>query len=305
MLQEMETALTLGSQVIEQGAVADYIPELAKANPKDIAISVYTVNNENHLLGDIAQKFTIQSVVKVALLACALKARTAEVVFKRVGVKPSAEPFNSILDLELSENFLPVNPYTNAGAILSASLIDHPFEQVLAMMKKLTNNPNLTWSEEVYQSERDSGDKNRALAYLMKARGVLDSTVDVKAVLEDYFKCCSILVDVVDLGKMSAVLGNGGIAPWSGEFILPWEMTRTIVAIMTTCGLYDYSGEFAVDVGIPAKSGVGGAIIAAIPGRMGIAVYSPALDTHGNSTAGVEILRYLSKEWKLSVFEPV
>ena len=173
-------------------------------------------------------------------------------------------------------------------------------ERIIKFMRKATNNPNISINEEVYISERRTGDRNRALAYFMKSNGMLQG--DVEEILELYFRQCSIEANAIDLAMFGSVLANDGVTPWNGERLMSRETCRIVKTIMVTCGMYDASGEFAVHIGIPAKSGVGGGILATVPRRMGIGVYGPALDKKGNSLAGIHVLKDLSEELDLSIF---
>lgn len=288
------------------GKVASYIPELAKGCQDALGIHVFNLEtNQDYSGGDFETKFTIQSVSKVISLICALIDKGEEVVFSKVGLEPSADAFNSIVRLETRDNHIPLNPFINAGAIVTTSLVSgdngiEKFNRIHEMMKVMSNNDSIKVNHEVYRSEKLTGNTNRAMAYFLKGAGVIDR--DVEDVLDAYFKSCSIEVTVEDVARMAAVLANGGVAPWSGERLIPQRINKTVKAIMTTCGLYNASGEFAVKIGLPAKSGVGGGIMAIVPKRMGIAVVGPALDERGNSVAGLKALEELSQRYDLSIY---
>ncbi|MFL0247476.1 glutaminase A [Candidatus Clostridium stratigraminis] len=287
------------------GKVASYIPELIKANPDALGISVITLEGEEHFAGDYNTKFSIQSISKIISLMLALIDNGRDRVFSKVGVEPTADAFNSIINLETKKIQKPLNPMINAGAIAAVSLISgktrqDTFDRILNFTRKITGNPTIDFNEEVYKSEKITGDRNRALAYFMKSMGVIEP--EVEDVLDVYFKQCSIEATCKDIAKIGAVLANDGILPWSGEKVVPRNVARIVKTIMVTCGLYDASGEYAVEVGVPSKSGVGGGILAAVPGRMGIGVYGPALDLKGNSVAGIKVLAELSRELDLSIF---
>ena len=193
----------------------------------------------------------------------------------------------------------------NAGAIVTTSLIfgeneEHKLQRILNFLRRATNNPTIDINREIYESEKATGDRNRSLAYFMKSSNILEGNVE--EILDLYFKQCSIEATAKDLAMFSAVIANDGIAPWNDEVLVSREVCRIVKTIMVTCGMYDASGEFAVHVGVPAKSGVGGGIIATVPRRFGIGIYGPALDDKGNSIGGIHILKDLSEELELSIF---
>ncbi|MDW8799891.1 glutaminase A [Clostridium sp. A1-XYC3] len=287
------------------GKVASYIPELGKANKDSLGIWITTLQGEEYFAGDFEERFTIQSISKVITLMLAILDNGKEYVFKKVGMEATADAFNSIINLETKNPQRPLNPMINSGAIATVSLIagdgrDNTFERILKFTRKITGNPDININEDVYHSESITGDRNRALAYFMKSTGVIEN--DVEDVLDVYFKQCSIEGTCKDIARVGAVLANNGVLPWSGERIIPVYVARIVKTIMLTCGMYDASGDAAVKIGIPCKSGVGGGILAAAPGRMGIGVFGPALDQKGNSSGGMRLLEELSKELDLSIF---
>lgn len=289
----------------KEGKVATYIPELGKADPNTLGICITTLHGEEYFGGDYETKFTIQSISKVITLMLALLDNGRDRVFSKVGVEPTADAFNSIITLETKNTQKPLNPMINAGAIATVSLIEgknseESFNRILNFTRKITGNPDININKDVYNSEKATGHRNRALAYFMKSTGVIET--DVEEVLDVYFKQCSMEATCKDIARIGAMLANDGVLPWSGERIIPRHVARIVKTIMVTCGLYDASGQFAVEIGVPAKSGVGGGILAAVPGRMGIGVLSPALDARGNSIAGLKALEELSKELDLSIF---
>lgn len=301
----LESVIENNKKYTKEGCVATYIPELAKAKEDALGISVITLDGEEYFAGDHEMKFTIQSISKVITLMLALLDNGREGVFSKVGVEPTADAFNSIINLETKDIQKPLNPMINAGAIATVSLIagntgEESFNRILNFTRKITGNSCIDINKEVYNSERGTGHRNRALAYFMKSMGVIEPNVE--DVLDVYFKQCSIEATCKDIARIGAMLANDGVLPWSGERVVPRNIARIVKTIMVTCGLYDASGQFAVEVGIPAKSGVGGGILAAIPGRMGIGVFGPALDLKGNSSAGIKVLSELSKELDLSIF---
>lgn len=289
--------------LIEEGKVADYIPALSKVNPKDIGVCIIDTDGKTYVAGDYDVKFTIQSMSKVVSLILAIMDNGEDEVFARVGCEPTDEPFNTLYKLDLPHISKPSNPMINSGAILTTSLIrgigDEKINRLLDFIRKITDNPIIDYNEEVYLSEKETGDKNKAMAYLMKSRGILKGDVD--KILDTYFKQCSIEVTVVDIAKIGLFIGNRCKNLTDNEEYNN-KMASTITAMMATCGMYDFSGEYARTVGIASKSGVGGGIFGVVPHRMGIGVYSPPLDKYGNSIAGYGMMKDLSRKLKLSIF---
>lgn len=305
MLELLNKAYENNKKYVKYGSVADYIPALSKANPNDLGICVSTLDGNEYYVGDYNKKFTIQSMSKILTLMLALMDNGEEKVFSLVGAEPTGDSFNSITNLEVKDLHKPYNPMINAGAILTTSLIkgknhQEKIERILSFAKKLSNNNDITINQNAYLSEKETGDRNRALAYFMKSYNSLSGNVD--EILDIYFTQCSMEVTCQDIARIAAVLANDGILPWSKEDVIPRDICRITKTIMTTCGLYDASGDFAMHVGIPSKSGVGGGILSSVPKKMGIGVYGPSLDKKGNSIAGVEILKELSEELNLSIF---
>jgi glutaminase len=281
--------------VRHEGKVADYIPELAKVSPDLFSLSCAAKDGSMLEVGSSAAEFTMQSMSKLLSLSLAIERLGKETVFKYVGMEPSADSFNSLMRLEMTSP-KPSNPFMNAGAIAICSLLynvygDEAFDELCAFMAALTGKTP-SYSESVYQSESKTADRNRALAYFMKSMGFLHG--DVESFLNLYFKQCSLLCRTSDLARLALILGTNGVCPLTGNFILQKETVYTLLGLMTTCGLYNGSGEFAVRVGVPGKSGVCGGILAVVPGRYGIGVFSPALDDMGNSVAGLRALEILS-----------
>lgn len=287
------------------GQVATYIPELKNANREDLGACIIDMNNNVYISGNCDKKFTIQSISKPIVLALAIMDNDKEYVFSKVGMEPSGDPFNSITKLETNYTKKPSNPMINAGAIVATSLIkgksiEEKEQRMMSLFRKLSKNTNLRINYDVYKSEKLTGDRNRAMAYFLKNDGIIEG--DVEAILDLYFKQCSIEVDVVDLARIAVNLASNGVDITTGERIIDEETSRIIKTFMVTCGMYDASGEFAIEVGVPAKSGVGGGIMASVPTKMGIGVFGPALDKKGNSIAGTKVLQDLSKELKLNIF---
>lgn len=299
----LDKALAVGQPFTARGEVASYIPELAKANQDDFGICVMQSSGEMLSAGDTETRFSIQSVSKTILLAAALTKLGEEEVFSHVLMEPSGDSFNSILKLDLASN-KPYNPFINAGAIqVTGLLAQHhmDFEELLAFARKLCLDEGIGLNEPVYNSEATTGDRNRAISYLLKSKHVMEA--DCSEVTDLYFRACSMNVTARSLASWGMVLANGGCNPKNGERYLDPEHVRIINTLMFTCGMYDGSGEFAVKVGMPAKSGVGGGILATAKNRMGVGVYGPALDEKGNSIAGINALEFLSRQLALHVFE--
>ncbi|MEG0132790.1 MAG: glutaminase A [Clostridium sp.] len=287
-----------------KGEVASYIPELTKADSNALGIWVTTLSGEEYFAGDCETTFTIQSISKVITLMLAILDNGTEYVFTKIGMEPTESAFNSIINLESHDEKQPLNPMINAGAIATISLIsgenaEEKISRILNFTRKITGNSDISINESIYESEKKTGDRNRALAYYMKGNGIIEGDVD--ETLEVYFKACSMEVTCKDIARIGAMLANDGVL-LNNERVISREACRIIKTIMVTCGMYDASGKFAVHIGIPAKSGVGGGILAAVPRRMGIGVVGPALDNKGNSIGGIKVLEKLSQELDLSIF---
>jgi len=289
------------------GKAASYIPELALVDPDLFAVSATTLDGATCSAGDSDVKFSMQSISKVLSLAFAIERFGAKSVFTRVGMEPCAEAFNSIVKLELTSN-VPLNPFINAGAIAVASMIaegcgDSALNQVLDFASEAIGLTPLgepkrpAVNRKIYKSEAGTADRNRSLAYFMRSTGSL--TYDVEKSLALYFQLCSVEASTADLSELGATIAAGGVNPSCGKRVFGTDTAHILLGLMSTCGLYNESGEFAVKVGVPAKSGVCGGILCAVPGRMGIAVFSPPLDERGNTVAGLKALAYISRKLKL------
>lgn len=305
MREILEKAIKYGLNFVNSGKPASYIPELSKVDAHQLGISILQSDGNIVNRGDYNKKFTIQSISKTVSLMLALMDKGQEYVFDRVGMEPTGDAFNSIIRLETSHPSKPLNPMINAGAIAIDSFIEGDnvncrFNRLINFFRKVCHNNSLWYNEAVYQSEKASGFRNRALANFIKDSGILVGNVE--EVLELYFKQCSIEVDCRDIAELGAVLAMNGISPITGETLIPKNICRIVKTLMVTCGMYDASGEFSIKVGVPAKSGVGGGIMAAVPGKMGIGVFGPALDEKGNSVGGIKVLEYLSSELDLNIF---
>jgi glutaminase len=280
------------------GAVADYIPELGKADAAHFGISLATLDGHVYEVGDTQIPFTIQSMSKPFVFALALDTLGAARVESAIGVEPSGDPFNSI---RLNAENHPFNPMVNAGAIACSGLVHEArgsgaFEYIRQALGRFAGR-DLDVDDAVYSSESLTGDRNRAIAYLLRTNAVLKDNVD--AVLDVYFRQCAILVTARDIAVMAATLANRGVNPVTGEQVMTaYAISRTL-SVMTSSGMYDYAGEWIYRVGIPAKSGVGGGILAALPARLGLGSYSPKLDKHGNSVRGIKVCEALSAHYDL------
>lgn len=289
----------------KEGVLASYIPELAKANANDFGVSVMTATDKIYAVGDCQVQFTMQSIIKPMILLLALLDTGADRVRELVGVEATGKPFDTFNYSDQALTGANINPMVNTGAIALCTLIKgesylEKFSRLLELTKKLTGNPNMEINQDVYFSEKATGNKNRALAYMLKAYGMIHE--DVEEVVDFYFRACSVKADCKDLANIAFVFSNHGKDMRTGEQLFPVEYARYVNAVLTTCGMYDGSGDFALKVGVPAKSGVGGGIMAVVPGRMGIGIYSPALDEKGNSMAGRKALELLSQKLELSIF---
>jgi glutaminase len=290
-------------QNIDEGDVATYIPELAKANPQDFGICLVTVDGRVVHAGNWDHEFTIQSICKPFAFQMALEDCGRDDTLRHVGVEPSGEAFNSI---ELDPKTMrPYNPMINAGAIAISSLIKTALpgsgvQRFVERMQMAAGRP-LRIDQEVLASERNTGNRNRAIAYLLLNYGIIDEGVD--DTLHQYFSQCSLLVNCQDLAMMAATVANMGSNPVTGERVFDFQYIKDVLSVMFTCGLYDHAGEWAYRVGMPAKSGVSGGILGIVNRQLGIAVYSPKLDTKGNSVRGILACKDLANELGLHAFE--
>ncbi|SES88023.1 L-glutaminase [Natronincola peptidivorans] len=303
--KHLENAITSYHHYYASGKLAAYIPALLEANPKAIGACILDKEGHWYCAGDYEKRFTIQSISKIVTLALAIMDNGEESVFSKMGYEPTGDSFNSLVRMEINRVPKPYNPMINAGAIVVTSMIkgednNEKLERIIDFFKRLTSNEELSIDGKVYLSEKETGHRNRALAYYMKEVGIL--SLDVEDVLDLYFQQCSILVNCQDLAKIAMVFANDGVDINTGEELVPKYIARKIRTIMVTCGMYDASGSFAVRVGLPAKSGVGGGIIALSPKKLGIGLYGPALDDKGNSIVGMKVLEELSRKLDLSIF---
>ncbi len=295
--------LTKNKAYYTKGKVADYIPELGKMQADKIAFSVVNANGKIISVGDVNQKFTIQSISKIIALMVAVKENGEEKVFEKMGYFGTDKPFNHFANLDT--NGKPLNPMMNAGAILTTSLIsgekDLPYQKILEMIRFITKNPSIDINSSVYNSEKETGHKNRGMFYIMKNSGLIDGNEDK---LDNYFKQCSIEITAEDLAKIGYFFANHCTRFDGDKTYFNIEMSKLIESQMLTAGMYEFSGEYARQVGLPSKSGVGGGITVAVPNKkIGIGVFSPSLDEHGNSLAGYHMILDLVNQYKLGLFD--
>ncbi|CAI6088360.1 unnamed protein product [Clonostachys chloroleuca] len=289
----------------DSGAPANYIETLANADTSKIAVALAMVDGQIYSAGDDQVEFSIQSISKAFVYAIAIEDAGLKRVLEKIGVEPSGDAFNK-LSLERGSN-RPMNPMINAGAITAHSLVAGPdatakqrTDRILEILSKLAGR-QLQVDEEVYQAELRDADRNMGIGYMLKAAGVIHG--DPREAVTGYIRQCSINVNVRDLAMMAATLCNAGIHPVTGESIIPQTSVRQVLSVMTTCGMYDAAGDWVSNIGIPAKSGVAGGIIGALPGQVGIATFSPKLDERGNSVRGVVICEQLSRDMGLHMMD--
>jgi glutaminase len=286
----------------DNGIVASYIPELQKVSPNKFGVHLCSVSGENYGYGDSEEKFSIQSISKVISLAMAFEIEK-ENLWKRVGVEPSGNPFNSLVQLEY-DGGIPRNPFINAGAIVVADvLVSHlknPREDFLSFIHKLSGNSKINYCERTAKSEKSKGHRNAALCNFMKSFGNIKNDID--CVLDFYFDCCSIEMTCSELSKTFLFLANYGRNPVNNEEIISKSRSKRINAVMQLCGLYDEAGEFSFKVGLPGKSGVGGGIVVVHPGQYCMTVWSPRLNKKGNSNKGVRFLEEFTTLTQSSIF---
>ncbi|MCA0983615.1 glutaminase A [Halobacillus yeomjeoni] len=286
------------------GQVANYIPALARQNPEELGVAIHYIDGNRVHAGEVDATFTLQSISKVISLALALMDNGEEYVFDRVGMEPTGDPFHSIYRLEQIPS-KPLNPMINAGALAVTNMIhgDTPDEKVgrlLSFVHELTDDHSIGYDKEVAFSEFETAFLNRSLLYYMKQHQIV--TGSVEETLDAYTKQCAIELNVCQLARIGALFANEGKDLDSGRRIIPKHLARICKTFMVTCGMYDASGSFAIKVGIPAKSGVSGSVMASLNGFGGIAVYGPSLDEKGNSVVGLKLLELLSNRYDLSIF---
>jgi len=280
-----------------------YQPALSDGERRTFGISLADLDGEIHGVGDHAEAFAIHSISKIFAYALALADHGPDHVLRRVGVEPSGDSFNSIVLDPVHHR--PFNPMINAGAIATCDLVagkdsGEKVQRIVEVMRLCAGNESLQVDQEVFEREWRTADRNRAIAYLMRSHGALAS--DVEETLSVYLQQCSVLVTCDDMARMAATLANGWVNPATGARPLPTARVRDVLSVMFSCGMYDFAGEWAFDVGVPAKSSVSGGILAVVPDKMGMATYSPGLDAHGNSVRGVRVCQEVSRRLGLHVF---
>lgn len=280
-----------------EGVRASYIPELAKANENHFAIVITTVDGEVYKIGDHDILFSMQSTSKPFSYGMVLEEMGRVFVMSKVGVEPTGEAFNSIVELEKNTH-RPYNPMINSGAIAISSFIRSE-EEMIRYFSGFAGR-KLEISNTIFESEKATAHRNRSIAHLLRHFEVIEGNIDLA--LDLYFKQCSFMVDTTDLSAMAATLANKGIQPHKHFRAITDDYAGDVLSLMFTCGMYDTSGKWAYSVGIPAKSGVSGAIFGVVPGEMGIAVYSPNINDHGHSIRGLKVFQDLSREMNLSIF---
>lgn len=295
-------ALPADARFYEPGRGYHGIDE-AEGGHDEFAIALASVGGRLASIGADAAPFALQSVSKVFAYGLALEDHGREDVLTRVGVEPSGDAFNSIVFDERHNR--PYNPMVNAGALVTSDLVRgsgpaEKIERLLGSLREYAGTQRLAIDRDVLVRELASNDRNRATAYLMRAQGMIDG--DVEQTLEVYLSQCAVTVTCRDLATMAATLANGGINPLTGRICLPRDRVRDVLSVMYTCGMYDFAGEWAYEIGLPAKSGVSGAILCVVPGKFGIAVFSPGLDAYGNSIRGVSVCQEISERLGLHVF---
>ncbi|MCK8107940.1 glutaminase B [Pseudoalteromonas sp. 2CM41L] len=288
--------------LLSQGKVADYIPALAEVSSEQFSIAIYTTDGETICAGDCSKRFTIQSVSKVMTLTMALQ-RYGDELWHRVGKEPSGTAFNSLTQLEF-EKGVPRNPFINAGAIVTCdalySRLSAPRHSMLETFRLLAGNSAIVIDKKVANSEYEFRHRNAAMAHLMKSFGNFENDVD--DVLWSYFNFCAIELNCIELARAYNFLANKGVDYSSGKRVLSSRQNKQLNSILFTSGLYDAAGDFGYRVGMPGKSGVSGTILAVLPGKFTVAVYSPGLNEFGNSVAGIAALELLSKKLDISIF---
>jgi len=299
VLQEIQARI---QPLLGQGEVAHYIPELARVDARQFGMAVVRLDGEVHSVGAAQTRFSIQSISKLFALVLALQ-RHGEALWQRVGREPSGTPFNSLVQLE-HEAGRPRNPFINAGALVITDILctrfATPENAVVEFLRQLANEPEIHYDRRVARSERACSDRNAAMAHFIKSFGNLHNPVD--EVLDAYCRHCAIEMNCVELARAVSFLAHRGRLPWNGQEILSESAAKRLSALMLTCGTYDSAGDFAFRVGLPAKSGVGGGIVALVPGECGVCVWSPGLEPSGNSLVGSQALELFTTLTGRSVF---
>ena len=299
IFNEIEKEIKL---IHSKGEPASYIPELANVNPDKFGISLLDLGGGSYGFGSTDEKFSIQSISKAFSLTLAYSSR-GESLWNRLGVEPSGNPFNSLIQLE-NEKGIPRNPFINAGALVICDILfdvlDNPKAELLEFVRKIASNSSINYNLKVAESEKQTAYRNTALINMMKSFGNIYNDIDT--ILDFYYHMCSIEMTCNELAQSFLLFSNHGVLPSTGEKIISTSKTKRINSILQTCGFYDEAGEFTFKVGLPGKSGVGGGIAAIHPGKYAVAVWSPRLNTKGNSYLGMKALELLTTKIELSIF---
>ncbi len=297
----IKKAMDLAREEIPKGKVATYIPELGKADPHQLGIVMNPLIGEKIRLGDYDVRFTMQSVSKVIMLIVALEVCGLKAVFRKVGMEPSGEAFDSLVELDVN-NSKPYNPLINSGALAVCGLLlpEVSFQDMVRYTRNVCADPEIELNNDVFDSEMKTCSRNRSIAYLLESKGII--TTDVEDTLRFYTKMCSMNVTAESLANLAVILANDGVDEETGRRFMSSRTARIVKTLMLTCGMYDGSGAFAIKVGIPTKSGVGGGLLCVSDKRAGLGVFGPALDPQGNSIAGCKLLREISNELRLNLF---
>jgi len=294
------------SRTATGGNVATYIPQLARVDPELFGVSVCSIDGQRFSYGDVDEGFSVQSCAKPITYCAALEEHGEDVVHAIVGREPSGRGFN---ELTLNKDNKPHNPMINSGAIATLSLVQaeaqiaERFEYIMDFWSNLAGGDRPGFSNAVYLSERQTADRNFALGYFMREKKVFRDDTDLIETLEFYFQCCSIESNTENMSIIAGTLANGGVCPTTGQRVLRPSTVRACLSLMSSCGMYDFSGEFAFSIGLPAKSGVSGALMIVIPNVMGICVWSPRLDSLGNSVRGIEFSRALVERFNFHNYD--
>ena len=299
--EKLEYAIEKSKDYIGMGEPASYIPELLNVDSDNFAFSLVTTNGDAFNFGDENIVFSIQSISKIVDLIIALTDNNPQDVYEKVGSEPTKYEFNSLVPI----GDRAANPFINAGAITTTSMIfgrdnDERFERILNFYQTISDFKESKLMEDVFDSEMKTTDRNKAIAYYLKSKNIFTANPD--EVLELYIKSCSLSSDIEGLATMGAVLANKGYAVKNRDMLVPESIVQIVVSQMASCGMYENSGDYLMNVGIPSKSGVSGAIVGVVPGVCGLAVYSPRLDKTGNSVRGKELFKIISQDLGLNIF---
>ncbi len=300
---DLSQLVTKNLPIYKKGKVASYIPMLAKVDPQQLGISLFDLTtNKISSAGNYNVRFAIESISKVITLLWAIKKLGMTEVFKHVSSRQTGFAFNSILNMEINKTKAPLNPFVNAGAILTTSLVANKdtFTDILNFAQEICNDSQIYLDEEIFHSEKSTGNLDRSLAYYMKSKNMIKSNVTLS--LDIYFKQCSMMITTKSLANLGALLANDGIAPWNNHRLISSNAATCVKSLMMTTGLYNQSGICSRLIGVPTKSGVGGGLLSAAPRKYGIGIFSPALNKDGNSVAGLALLKDVAQELRINIF---